>query len=204
VSVETAGVFKRLAHIGSFRTVVALLVAAAAAAVGIAALVVGPVRSGPSSLQATIENAARRWPQIEHITPGELASLLRSGAVMVFDVREEAEYRVSHISGAIHVAPDSSPATFLDRYGNAAKGMTVVFYCSVGIRSSALAARAAEKLKAHGATAVDDLAGGIFAWHNEGRALVDAAGPTNFVHPFNASWGRLVTRLDFLRTAPGK
>ena len=191
---------KRSAHIGRFRTLVVLSLSVAA--IGIAAFLAAPPQSGPSSLQATIEDVARRWPQIGHITPGELAPLLQNNAALVFDVREEAEYQVSHIPSAIHVAPDSSPTAFLDRYGNAVKGKAVVFYCSVGMRSSALAARVAEWLKTRGATAVDDLAGGIFTWHNEGRPLVDAAGPTDFVHPYDATWGRLLTRQDLLRTVP--
>jgi rhodanese-related sulfurtransferase len=191
---------KRLTHIERFRTLVAL--SFSVAAVGIAALLAGPVQSGPASLQATIEDVARRWPQIGHITPSELAPLLQNNAALVFDVREEVEFGVSHIPGAIHVAPDSSPAAFLERYGDAAKGKIVVFFCSVGMRSSALAARVAEGLKVRGATAVDDLAGGIFAWHNQGRAIVDEIGPTDFVHPYDATWGRLLSRQDLLRTVP--
>jgi 3-mercaptopyruvate sulfurtransferase SseA len=93
-------------------------------------------------------------------------------------------------------------SAFLERYGAGVDGKAVVFYCSVGVRSSALAERVAQGLQAHGATAVDDLAGGIFAWHGEGRPLVDAQGSTDFVHPYDSSWGRLLARPDLARNAP--
>jgi len=157
---------------------------------------------GPATLQATIDDVAARWPELGHIAPAQVEGLIRDGKVVLLDVRTPAEYQVSHLPGAIHVAPDIRSATFLDRYGDAVKGKTVVFYCSVGVRSSRLAQRVAQGLKARGATAVDDLAGGIFAWHGEGRALVDAKGPTDFVHPYDSSWGRLLARPQLARTHP--
>ena len=188
----------RLADIRSFPAVVGLLLSVVAAVAGV--LFVALPAKGPASLQATIDEVSRRWPQIGHVTPAELAPLLKDGQVLLFDVREEPEYQVSHIPGAIRISPGSAPAEFLARFGNDVKGKTVVFYCSVGMRSSQFAARVAESLRARGAEAVNDLAGGIFAWHNEGRTLVDAAGPTPFVHPYAVSWGRLLTHQNFLHT----
>ena len=98
---------------------------------------------------------------------------------MVFDVRTPAEYAVSHLPGAVNVDPDMPAADFLARYGDSVDGKTAVFYCSVGVRSSRLASRVARELKARGAVAVDDMAGGIFAWHGEARPLVDAEGATD-------------------------
>jgi rhodanese-related sulfurtransferase len=188
-----------LVDIRGFPAVVAgLLLSVAAAGAGML-LVAAPTKE-PVSLQATIDEVSRRWPQIGHVTPAKLAPLLKDGQVLVFDVREEPEYQVSHLPGAIRISPESAPAEFLARFGTGVKGKTVVFYCSVGMRSSQFAARVAESLRARGAEAVNDLAGGIFAWHNEGRTLVDAAGPTPFVHPYDVSWGRLLTHQNFLRT----
>ena len=53
-----------------------------------------------------------------------------------------------------------------------------------------------------GAQAVYNLDGGIFAWHNERRALTNAAGATDYVHPFDDYWGRLLERRDLIRTVP--
>jgi rhodanese-related sulfurtransferase len=173
-----------------------------AIAAGLGIALTPQVSGAPATLQATIEDVARRWPQIRHIDPAELESLIAEGNVVLFDVRTPAEYRVSHLPGAVHVEPDMRSAAFLDRYADAVKGKTVVFYCAVGVRSSRLAERVAEDLKARGATAVDELAGGIFAWHGERRALIDAKGPTDFVHPYDSTWGRLLARPHLARTEP--
>jgi len=179
----------------------------AAAALALAVVVIGlpaafaPARSGPVSLQATIEDVVHHWPDIRHIAPAELDGLIAAGTVVLFDVRTPAEYAVSHLPGAVNIDPDMPSAAFLERYGDSVKGKAAVFYCSVGVRSSTLAERVAAGLKARGATAVDDLAGGIFAWHGQRRALVDAKGPTDFVHPYDSTWGRLLARPELARPA---
>ncbi len=180
----------------------AVLSALGVVAAVLVVILVPQVSGGPETLQATIADVARRWPNIEHISPADLKQILSTRAAVVFDVRTPEEHAVSHLPGAIHVEPDMGAAAFLERYGKQVKGKTVVFYCSVGVRSSRFAERVAQGLKARGATAVDDLAGGIFAWHGEGRALVDAKGPTDFVHPYDASWGRLLARPQLARTVP--
>lgn len=180
---------------------VALLLVAGIA--GVVLLGSPTTTGGPTSLRATIEDVARRWPEIGHIAPAQVAPLADDPNVVIFDVRQDTEYAVSHLPGAILVKPGTSRAAFLDLYGNDVKGKRVVFYCSVGVRSSTLASKVARDLKARGAVAVDDLSGGIFAWHGEGLPLVDAKGPTEFVHPFDGSWGGLVSRQDLVRTKPG-
>lgn len=171
-------------------------------AVMLALISTPPATGGPATLDATISDVARRWPEIGHITPAALERMMAQHSAIVFDVRTPQEYAVSHLPGAIHVAPGMGTRDFLEHYGNKVKGKTAVFYCSVGVRSSRLADKVADSLKARGATAVDDLAGGIFAWHGERRELVDAEGPTDFVHPYNASWGRLLARPELARTTP--
>jgi 3-mercaptopyruvate sulfurtransferase SseA len=42
-----------------------------------------------------------------------------------------------------------------------------------------------DPLRRSGATAVYILNGGIVAWHNEGRALLNRGGATRYVHPYN-------------------
>lgn len=185
------------------RVVIAAVALLLVAAIGGFAFVPSPiVTGGPPSLQATMQNIAQRWPEIGHITPAQVAPLVDARKVVLFDVRQDAEYAVSHLPGAIHVKPGTGRAAFLDLYGNDVKGKRVVFYCSVGVRSSTLASRVAEDLKARGAVAVDDLSGGIFAWHGKELPLEDAKGPTEFVHPFDSTWGRLVSRQDLVRTSP--
>lgn len=191
---------KPSAQIRGVSAVVALLFVAAIA--GLVLLSSPTITRGPTALQATIEDIAQRWPDIVHITPAQVAPLMDESKVVLFDVRQDAEYAVSRLPGAIHVKPGTSRMAFLDQYGEDVEGKTVVFYCSVGERSSSLASRVAQDLKARGVVAVNDLAGGIVAWHGEGRPLVDAKGSTEFVHPFDPKWGRLVLRQDLIRTEP--
>jgi len=186
-----------------FARIAGLLVFAAIAlgAVG-AAVWLAPVPAGPTTLRATVDDVAQRWPRIDHAPPGEIAPHLADGNAIAFDVRTPAEYDVSHLPGAIHVDPATTEADFLARYGDAVHGKTAVFYCSVGVRSSRLATRVASGLKARGAASVVGMAGGIFGWHAEARPLVDAQGPTDFVHPYDATWGRLLARPELARQSP--
>ena len=155
-----------------------------------------------SELAETMRDVAKRWPQLPHITTASLAGQFSSGGVVVFDVRQSQEFAVSHLPNAIYVSADISVDDFMARYGDQVGGKLVVFYCSVGVRSSTLAAQVSTALKEKGAREVADLAGGIFAWHNEARPLVDAHGDTDFVHPFDQSWGRLVARQQLTRMKP--
>jgi len=148
----------------------------------------------PTTLDAVAADVAKRWPGIGHVSPAEVDALMRSGDVAVFDVRKRDEQEVSHLQGATLVDPDMPAPSFLARYGEAIKGKTVVFYCSVGVRSSKLADRVAAGLTHRGANAVTNLRGGIFAWHAERRPLENARGATDDVHPYDRNWGRLVER----------
>ena len=64
----------------------------------------------------------------------------------------------------------------------------VVAYCSVGVRSSALAAR----LREVGIEEVHNLQGSLFAWANEGRPVYRGRTRVAEVHPFDARWGALL------------
>lgn len=143
----------------------------------------------------TLEEMARRveteFPSVAHLRIGELVP--RSGGAWLFDVRERAEFDVSHLSGAERMAPNISTSAALRQIGARAEGAVIIFYCSVGQRSSRLAARTLAGLESGGARAVYNLRGGIFAWHNDARPLIDRFGPTPYVHPYNESWRRLLT-----------
>lgn len=107
---------------------------------------------------------------------------------MLIDVRQPAEYDVSHLPGALNAAT----ATDIEEIG-ISKERAIVVYCSIGYRSG----RVARALQAAG-YAVMNLEGSIFAWANEGRSLV-AKGPTGekavqVVHPYNTTWGKLLDR----------
>jgi len=142
---------------------------------------------------------------INHINADNVSSL-NEDEFIVFDVRERAEYEVSHLPGAIHVPPDISPQRFLSQYQDRLKGKKPIFYCSVGRRSSLLASHIYQISISQSSNQPNDqaekptetiepynLIGGIFQWHNENRPLIDnAEQSTRAIHPYNDFWGRLI------------
>jgi len=132
------------------------------------------------------------YHNVKHINGDQLLSL-NSNDVILFDVREPDEFAVSHIQGAIQVAPQISVEDFMQQYGASLQGKMPIFYCSVGRRSSALASRLATALEDSGAQPVHNLIGGAFQWHNESRPLANGNNQqTTLIHPYNKYWGRLI------------
>lgn len=137
---------------------------------------------------------AHPLPNITHDRLKHILSTKDSNQVVIFDVREEEEYVVSHIRRAIRVDADISSEEFVKLHGNMIKGKLVVFYCSVGYRSSIALERLKTSIIHNGAIQVANLLGGIFRWFNEGNAVVNTKGPTNEMHPYNQYWGKLVQK----------
>ena len=158
------------------------------------------------SLPALQKDIESRYDGVAHITADKLAKQMSESpeSVVLFDVREVAEYNVSHIPGAIQVAPNIWHSPFMKKYAAQLKGKTVIFYCSVGVRSSKLARYVQKAAKTAGATHVANLQYGIFGWHNEGRPLVDNTKATKLVHPYDKHWGQLVTQKDLTSYKPAK
>ena len=112
---------------------------------------------------------------------------------------------MSHLPGAIRLAPDASIDQFYENYGTRLEGVMPIFYCSVGRRSNALA----EAVAAHGRLNTKrqpitptNLRGGIFRWHNEAKPLVNVQGTTDQVHPYNRFWRRMLEHPDKSAYAP--
>lgn len=177
----------------------AMLAAVAGLSFAVPALRAGDApQSG--QLERTIEDVAKRWPNLQHVAAEDVARMMADRSAIVFDVRTEQEYNVSHLEGAIRVDPAIDSAEFLKTHADAAKGKTAVFYCSVGVRSSKLAERVGQGLKDAGSVGTQNLRGGIFAWHQEGRQLHDAKGPIELVHPYDKTWGRAIKRQESIST----
>lgn len=150
-----------------------------------------------ATMPSVEEEVARDYPDVPQLPAEDFDAQRRaSDRLILLDVREPAEYAVSHIPGAIRVDPDANATELLAAVGPLPAGATVVVYCSVGVRSSGLAARTQASLKSHGAASVANLRGGIFAWHNAHRPLVSAQGSTDAVHGYDATWARLLERHD--------
>ena len=185
----------------------ALLLAAAIAVAALASGLIVMLRPADTAftLPAVEADVAKRFQEVAQISTDDLTAKMKTEKPpMLFDVREDAEYRVSHLSGAERVDPGLATADFLARYASSAVGRDVVFYCSVGMRSSGLAAEVQEGLVKAGALSVSNLRGGLFGWHNERRPLVDTSGPTDGVHPYNAKWGTLIDRQAEVRMQPAQ
>ncbi len=126
------------------------------------------------------------YPDVDHITPAELADLLQKEPLPVLlDVRGPDEYGVSHLAGAINAPDEPAALAILERVPPEA---TIIAYCSLGIRSAALARR----LHTHGYSSVKNLEGSIFRWANEGHPLYWGNEEVETVHPHSERWGKLL------------
>lgn len=178
-----------------------LLAGAAAVAVTGGAALAWPWRRGlpdpadPRTTMQDVEDAVARLLPVPEITAAELARRTATGErIVLFDVREPAEYAQSRIPGALRVPPEASAAAVLAEHGTRMAGSTVVLYCAVGWRSGLIVQGIRQAAAAAPAAALFNLRGGIFRWHAERRPLELAAGAQG-VHPFSAAWGQLLGRL---------
>ena len=157
----------------------------------------------PFTLDAVRAQVKQDYAQVPQLSTQALAAQVKQGAdILLLDVRESKEFAVSRIKGAQRVDPGIWRWKFMNRFGDKVRGKTVVFYCSVGVRSSRLAENVMAALKEQGAKAIYNLDGGIFTWHNEARALVNGQGATDYVHPFDGPWGKLVKRQALVKSVP--
>lgn len=130
----------------------------------------------------------RDFPDVEQMPPEELRQELENDstpAPVLLDVREEDEYAVSHLPGAIRVEPGSDASEALESLD---PDTPIVAYCSVGYRSSALV----KKLQERGFTNVQNLEGSIFEWANRGYPVERDGEEVREVHPFDEEWGALL------------
>jgi rhodanese-related sulfurtransferase len=147
-------------------------------------------RPGSLAWRAVDRDLATRFSDVPTTTTAALAAQLADSTVapLLLDARTEAEYAVSHLPGAHRVDPDASPAELADALEGIDRQRPIVVYCSVGVRSGAVARR----LQSAGFGRVENLAGSIFRWANEGRPLVRDGRAAVAVHPYDAVWGRLL------------
>lgn len=162
-------------------------------------VLLSPVIAAADQLDKIHKKIEEQHSQINHIAGAKLEQSLTSDDWVVFDVREQDEFDVSHILGAIRVDPDIDGDTFLREFATVVEGKNVLFYCSVGRRSSELASRVNTPLLTKGSLSVSNLENGIFGWHNEYRPLMSQSTVTDFVHPYNRWWGRLIKRREMIR-----
>jgi rhodanese-related sulfurtransferase len=136
------------------------------------------------------QSLRERHPSVPQLSTGALRAWLADPSrpqPVLLDARERAEYEVSHLKEA-WLAPDLETA--LRALEGRGSDTPIVVYCSVGVRSSALA----EKLIRAGYRNVSNLEGSIFEWANLGYPLHRGAEAATKVHPYDSNWGRLLER----------
>jgi len=138
-------------------------------------------------LDAMKARVQKKFPGVVQWTTAQAAEALQGDeSPLLLDIREPAEYEVSHLPGASRLSPNADPSDFL-------KGIPshrqILVYCSVGYRS----AKMARRFRKRGHSAVANLEGGIFQWANEGRPLVKGGTPASTVHGYNSRWSRHLT-----------
>lgn len=140
--------------------------------------------------ESVTREIARRFPDVVQLEPQALGDWLADAQrepPLLIDVRAPAEFAVSHLPGAVRAETEAEQAAVLRAVP---PDRPVVFYCSVGWRSSAAAAH----WQAAGRKQVFNLAGSTFRWANEGRSLERDGQSVQVVHPYNRSWGALLDR----------
>lgn len=135
-------------------------------------LAIGFAQAGGNERLADIHETTKHiYKKLKHVNASEFETIANE-YLIIFDVRQQSEFDISLLAGAIRVAPYIATDDFMASYRDIVIGNTLVFYCSVGQRSSALANRVQNELVNAGATEIYNLEGGIFRWLNDGRALV--------------------------------
>ena len=112
---------------------------------------------------ALVQDARSR---VQETTVDAVQSRLLSGEkLLLIDVREESEYAVDHVPGAIHLGKGILERDIEARVPDV--NTEVILYCGGGFRS-ALAADALQKM---GYTRVISMDGGIRDWRGRGYPL---------------------------------
>ena len=126
------------------------------------------------SLKNIHQNIMDDYEGVKHITRQKLIDVLKTenkNDILIFDVREKDEFAVSHLKDAKLLLPSTWKSSFFNKYGEQIKGKQIIFYCSVGVRSSKMANYLGQSLKEQGAKEIYNLQEGIFGWANEGAPL---------------------------------
>ena len=110
-----------------------------------------------------VDDARKR---IHEVTVDEVkVKLDRGEKFMLIDVREESEYGVDHLPGAVHLGKGIIERDIEERVPD--QNTPLVLYCGGGYRS----ALAADNLQKMGYTQVLSMDGGIRGWREKGWAL---------------------------------
>ena len=119
---------------------------------------------------------SKAFPSVPVMSPRKAAALAESSNLVIVDVRQDEEMKVSMIPGAI------TRTAFLEHLEDY-KNKAIVAYCTIGYRSGLFA----EQMKANGVD-VSNLKGGILGWALEGGKVYDANGISRRIHVYGKKW----------------
>lgn len=154
------------------------------------------VGQGRSEFGKKLLELRAAFPKVARVDVGSLElELGGERPPILLDVRSQGEFGVSHLAGARRAETLDAA---LQALAGVPKDAALVAYCSVGYRSSKLAAA----LATEGFTNVRNLEGSIFAWANSGRPVFRGRERASRVHPYDEEWGRFLD--PALRANPGK
>ena len=100
------------------------------------------------------------------LQPDRFEERLATPTAQLIDVRTPAEFAQGHLPGAVNL--DWTGGVLSAKLGELDKTTPVLLYCASGRRS----AEAAAHLRSQGFMDVADLAGGIHAWSDAGKTVV--------------------------------
>ena len=109
---------------------------------------------------------AEHGNEIREIAPHQLARM--KPHPLIIDIREEREYRLGHIEGAVHVSPNTLESRVLEIAPEL--DAPIVIYCATG----SACASAAEALRRLGYKKIFSLKGGLQSWLEAG-GLVESS-----------------------------
>ncbi len=138
--------------------------------------------------QKTIDDIIKKYndDSVPYITSEMLATHQNDPSIVLLDTREQFEYNVSHIEGAIYAGHETfEVSNILETIKDT--NTHIVVYCSLGVRSEEIG----KKLQKAGYTNIQNLYGGIFDWKNKDYPVVNNLNKeTESVHVYSKEWGK--------------
>ena len=122
----------------------------------------------PARVEQMATGYESEWPEVPQMSAEQYEAIPNDQRPLLIDARTPRERRVSVIPGAI--TPDQLPAEL-----SARPHQPVLVYCTIGYRSTKLAA----ELREQGVNA-ENLHGGVLAWAHQGGRFVT---PDGELHP---------------------
>ncbi|XP_076106859.1 uncharacterized protein LOC143075356 [Mytilus galloprovincialis] len=153
-------------------------------------------------MRMTISMISKKFSKAANISTHTLSDWMKNEGeaqkLVLLDCRQEEEFVVSRIPGAVRVDYENEAESILEKIQNVQtdKSARIVCYCAAGYRSSLIVEKLQDHSKKLGTKPpweMYNLEGSIFKWANEGRTMVDVYNKgTPFAHPYNAVFGKLL------------